>query len=76
MKYEATIEWPNHLGYTPCTVEYRDVMMARDTIYDSYFDEGLTYEDMTPEDYQEWSVLCHRLDQLQASGHLGESIRY
>lgn len=75
MIHDDVIEWPNGEGFTPCTREYADKMMARDAIFDANIDEGST-EDLCPEDYERWHQLDSELCQMQMAGHLGKSERY
>ena len=68
------IEWPNNRGYTPCSAEYFNKMEQRDKIYIP--DHGRTLDELTPEEYQEWSVLDDELNTMQLFGHLGHHVRY
>jgi hypothetical protein len=72
MKHDDAIEWPNGLGYTPCTREYADLMDRSAAIKP----DDVNMDDLSPEDYQEYNVVQDKLLNLQASGHLGKSIRY
>lgn len=70
--HNDSLEWPNGLGFTPCTEEYRRVMEERDAICAP----GVSIETLSLEDYQQWNVLDDKLANLQLAGHLlpGERI--
>lgn len=74
MEHNGFIDWPNGKGVTLCSLEYQETMEKRDTLRAKYEDCGL--DDMEPEDYQEWSVLDNRLNEMQISGHVGESVKF
>lgn len=72
--HNDSLEWPNGLGFTPCTEEYRRLFDEQMTIFDPQSDRSL--DDLSPEDYQQWNVLADKLANLQFAGHLlpGERI--
>ena len=72
VKHDDAIEWPNGEGFTPCSREYAELMDKRDALKPDW----VNLDDLSPEDYQEWNVLDNRMLELQASGHLGKSVRY
>lgn len=74
LKHLDVIEWPNGLGCTPCTLEYRATKDKRDNICNP--NEGDSIHDLPPELYQEYSVLDNELMTMQSNGHLGKSERY
>lgn len=74
MKHDAQIDWPNGLGYTPCSREYRDTMDRRDAILDPRFGQSL--EDLAPADYDHWMRLDNELNEMMMTGHLGRAVRY
>lgn len=76
MDHTAKIEFPNGLGFTPCTQEYLDTKTARDNICDPNYSENDRVSDLPAELYQEWSVLDNKLMNMQCDGHLGKSVRY
>jgi len=74
MEHTETIDFPNGNGFTPCTKEYRDVYDARCAICD--LNDGESLSDLSPEEYQEWSLLDDKLASMQISGHTGKSVRF
>ncbi len=70
--HAEVIDWPNGDGYTPCSVEYRTAMDARDAIKAP----GASLEDLTPEQYEEWMRLDNKLCEMHADGHVGQSVRW
>ncbi|ADJ24785.1 hypothetical protein Hden_2990 [Hyphomicrobium denitrificans ATCC 51888] len=73
LKHDTAIEWPNGAGFTPCTREYAEVT---DKINDLNDFGRIGMGDMSSEDYETYNRLLVRRDELQLSGHLGESVRY
>lgn len=69
--HDDFFDWPNGKGCRECTREYRETLDARNDIFDPNLDEGST-DDLSPEDYNRWHTLDHKLDQLHGAGHLGE----
>lgn len=74
MQHTERLEFPNGMGYTPCTEEYKDAFDARKDICDA--NEGESIHDLSPALYQEWCTLDNKLMGLQLDGHLGKSVRY
>ena len=72
MTYDDAIEFPNGLGFTPCTRAYADVCDAMDALKPDW----VNLDDLSPADYNEWNSLCHRREQMMMEGHLGRSVRY
>jgi len=72
LKFDDAIEWPNGLGYTPCTREYAELCDKMDVLKPDY----INLDDLSPDDYNEFCSLSHRRDQLLGEGHLGKSVRY
>ncbi len=70
--HSARIEWPNGMGYTPCTQAYADLHAEAEAVKPS----EVNMDDLSPEDYQRWNVLTDRLASMHADGHLGKSVRY
>lgn len=75
MEHTATIEWPNGNGYTPCSEEYRRVLDEKKSIEYKYQD-AVSMNDYSREDYETWNRLEDRLATLHADGHIGKSVRY
>lgn len=75
IKHLDVIEWPNGLGCTPCSIEYRNLHDEQVRIHNPAID-GANIEKLSPEDYQQWMTLDNKLLELQAAGHLGKSVRY
>lgn len=73
MEHNAIIEFPNGKGYTPVTQEYLDTYEARCDICDSDVD---SIHNLSPEDYQAWSVLDNKLNELLLKGHVGTAVRF
>lgn len=72
-QFPVSIDWPNGEGFTPCTIEARNV---QDEI-DNLSDFGATsMDDMTPVNYQRFNELLNKQGELQNSGHYGKSVRY
>ena len=72
IKHDDAIEWPNGLGFTPCSREYAEICDKMDALKPDW----INMDDLSPEDYQEWNALSFRRDSLMADGHLGKSVRY
>jgi len=72
--HDDVIYWPNGLGETECSTEYRETMDARDAVYMT--GDGRTLDDLSPEDYERWNRLEDKLCNLQFNGHTGHSSRY
>jgi hypothetical protein len=72
--HNSSLEWPNGLGFTPCTEEYRELFDEQMTIFDPNTDGSL--DDLSPADYNRWNMLADKLAGLQMNGHLlpGERI--
>lgn len=73
--HDTQIDWPNGMGYTPCTSEFLATRDKRDAIHFPG-DSGATMDSLSPEEYQEWNELDHLLMQMQLDGHLGKSVKY
>lgn len=71
--FDHEIEFPNGLGYTPCTKEYFDIYQAKDMLSDG---GRIMPNDMSSEDYNRFCHLDNDALNLQADGHLGKSVRY
>lgn len=72
LRHDDAIEWPNGLGYTPCSREYADLMDRRDALKP----DAVNMDDLSPEDYQEFNIIENKLDGMLADGHVGKSVRY
>ena len=73
IKHESAIDWPNGLGYTPCSIEYAAIT---DQI-NSLSDYGrISMDDMSPTDYQTYNTLLDKQVGLQMNGHVGKSQRF
>lgn len=72
IEHTARLEFPNGLGYTPCTPEYLAARQAMDAIKAP----DTSFNDLSPADYQTWNELQHAADNMQLNGHLGKSVRY
>jgi hypothetical protein len=70
--HDDHIDWPNGLGTNPCSAEYRKTYDEMKSVKPDY----VALEEMAPADYQRWNELDQRLLQLQATGHVGKSIRF
>lgn len=66
------LDWPNGLGMTPCSIEYRNTFDEAARIKPDH----VNMDDLSPSDYQRWNELQNTLANLQAHGHLGKSIRF
>jgi hypothetical protein len=73
--HNDSLEWPNGLGFTPCTEEYRRLFDEQMAIFDPNTDSG-TINDLDKDDYNRWNMLDDKLAGLQMAGHLlpGERI--
>jgi hypothetical protein len=72
-KFVATIEWPNGLGYTPCTPEYLEKKIEQELLKP----DDVPLDALSPADYNRWHHLQNDLDNMLASGqHVGKSVRY
>lgn len=72
--HDHLLHFPNGAGNRECSSEYIDTLDARNSIY-QIGDDG-TLDDLSPEDYNRWYTLEHKLDQMQGNGHLGRVTRY
>lgn len=76
VEHSDFLDWPNGMGYTPCSAKYRSLFEERNGIYQPGNDDGLTMNDLSPEDYQRWNELDSELANLQIAGHTGKGVRY
>lgn len=75
MRYTATIEWPNGMGYTECTAEYAEAIDSRDIALSEF--KGLEPKDPAyAAAYEAWQRAEWRVDRLHASGHMGKPHRF
>ncbi|AGC35738.1 hypothetical protein ACP46_gp53 [Rhizobium phage RHEph06] len=74
LEHNHRVHFPNGMGYTPCTKEYRLALDEREAICDP--NEGESIHDLSSEDYQRWSELDNALGLMQLDGHLGKAVRY
>jgi hypothetical protein len=72
MTHDDCIEWPNGLGFTPCTKAYAEITDQMNAIKP----DDVNLDDLSPDDYNEFCSLSYKRDQMQSDGHLGKSIRY
>lgn len=72
VKHTAHLDFPNGLGYTPCTAEYRRIALeVRDLNAKAHSDAGLT-----DEEYNRVNELENKLGVLSLEGHMGRPVRY
>lgn len=76
--HTGCIEWPNGMGYTPCTPEYEDAAhAARDASEDW---REVCDDPRHPEHGARYEAMCRAesaLTRLQAEGgHMGEPVRF
>lgn len=73
--HNDSLEWPNGLGFTPCTTEYRKLFDEQMAIWDPNTSD-LNLDDLSPADYNRWCQLEDQRAGLQLRGHLlpGERI--
>lgn len=57
-------DWPNGEGYTECSQEYYDAMMAKEAIKP----DDVSSDSLSPEDYEAWNRLDNRLNEMLAQG--------
>ncbi len=83
IKHDCILDWPNGEGETPCSTEYMLTLTQRDLIYDpnpwslqAQTSPIGSMDDLSPEDYQKWNELDHKLSQLHSEGHIGKSVKY
>jgi hypothetical protein len=69
---DDAITWPNGEGFTPCTRAYAELCDKLAALKP----ETVNLDDLSPDDYNEFCALSHRRDQMQAEGHLGQSVRH
>lgn len=83
--HDHQIEFPNGLGFTPCTRTYFEAHEKTQDLYRALKAAEARWEySRDPEDskeanrlYNEHGYAQHRQDQLQGDGgHLGKSVRY
>lgn len=74
----GSIEWPNGMGYTPCTAEYEAAKWAADDARDEW--REVEDQPRHPEHAARYEAMCRAEDRLQAliaeGGHLGEPVRF
>ena len=84
-KHDDAIDWPNGMGFTPCTSAYAAKMRERDAIkakpeYDYLADQSpdgfIHMDDLSAADYEAWNRLDNELGSMQLDGHLGQSERW
>ncbi len=72
--YPDFFEFPNGNGLRECSTEYGDMYRRSLAIQDEY---GINSDAYSPELYQEFHMLRHRMDCMQEDpAHLGEVIWY
>lgn len=71
--HDTQLEFPNGLGYTPCTSVFKEKSLRARELNDKAHtsDEGLTNDE-----YNELGNLENELGCMQLDGHLGRSVRY
>ena len=69
---DECIDWPNGLGFTPCSTLYREKFDEREAIKPDY----VNLDDLSPEDHNRYCRLENELANLQAEGHLGPGERW
>ena len=67
------LDWPNGLGFTPCSEQYRKLADMRDVVCD--VQAGGNINDLTSEDYELYSRIDDALAGLQLAGHIGQGER-
>lgn len=72
------IEFPNGMGYTPCSQAYRDKYDALQAILSNndIAEHRLSMDSLTPENYDKYNHLQNDLANLQCDGHTGKSVRF
>jgi hypothetical protein len=70
--HNDAIEWPNGLGFTPCSREYAELVDRLDALKPDW----RNLDDLSPEDYNEFCSLDNRRSEMMMAGHLGKSVRY
>jgi hypothetical protein len=70
--HSSSIDWPNGMGYTPCSAEYAAAYDAAEAIKPNH----INMDDLSQEDYQAWNVLQDKLATMQRDGHLGKSVKF
>lgn len=76
-KHVDCIDWPNGLGFTPCSAKYREVFYQQRAIFDPQtYGDGSSLEDLSPADYNRYCHLENELLNLQAHGHVGKGERW
>jgi len=73
--HDDSIEWPNMLGFTPCTRQYADLHQRVQEAAPDFL-MGETLDDLPPERYEAYCRLEHALGVLQLEGHLLKGERY
>ncbi len=72
LDHNDAIEWPNGLGFTPCTRAYAEIVDRMEAIKP----DDVYLNDLSAEDYETFCQLDSDRCQMQMSGHLGKSVRY
>lgn len=73
IEFTDQIEWPNGMGYTPCTKKAFEC--RREIDYMSMNGE-ISMDDMSSVDYENYNRLLDKLACLQGDGHFGTSVRF
>lgn len=74
IKHDDVIDWPNGLGFTPCSFAYRQKLNERDGIL--IVSNDCSVDDLSSEDYNLWHMLDNELSNMQANGHTGKGERF
>lgn len=71
--HDSSIEWPNGLGWTPCSTEFAEAIDKSHAMSDF---GRISMEDMSPADYETYNRLLMQIDTMIADGHRGKPERY
>lgn len=69
--HDDFLDWPNGLGFTPCSTKYRQYFDEREAICPS----SGNVDNLSREDYERWHALDMYLGTLQLQGHVGQGER-
>lgn len=74
VEHTEKLEFPNGLGYTPCSREYKEIAIQVRLLNDiAHNEDG---RGLTNDEYNLVNELENRMGVMQLNGHLGRSVRY
>ncbi len=72
IQHTTAIDWPNGLGYTPCSEAYADICDRIEAVKPS----DVRMDDLNHDDYETFNRLESERCQMQIEGHVGKSVRF